>query len=300
MLSEYIASAVENEEADGKLAASLQPRLQQLRTLEPNSIRTAVTSARYEKAFGRTEAAAAPLMGHLEHVTSSDSAEGEKVTAQERVELRIAAEAAEELKLFSAADTLFEAVAQHAERPEDALVLATYYGRRGRYADGLDVCEKYAAKALPDATAVTAVNVISSGPVPVDQLARAERLVKAAQQAEPDSLRIMTSFAGLRSIQGQYAEAESLYRRVLADQPENVAVLNNLAWLLALTGSSPEEASKLIDEAIHVSGPVAALLDTRGTVALSQKRVEKGIADLENGLRRYADALHRLSPRSGV
>jgi len=286
MLSEYIAAALENEQADDKLAAAAQPRLQQLRTLEPSSIRTTVTSARYEMAFGRTEAAAETLTKYLEQVTSPESDEGEKVTAQERVELRVAAEAAEELKLFAAADRLFEAVSQHAERPEDALVLATYYGRRGRYADGLDVCEKFAAKALPDATAVTAVNVISSGPVPADQLARAETLVKAAQAAEPESLRIMTAFAGLRSIQGQYAEAESLYRRVLADQPDNVAVLNNLAWLLALTGSSPGEASKLIDEAIRISGPIPALLDTRGTVALSQKRVEKGISDLQAA---YAD-----------
>ncbi|MBA3315028.1 MAG: tetratricopeptide repeat protein [Planctomycetota bacterium] len=286
VLSEYIAGALKHEKADAKLAASVQPRLDQLRTLEPQTIRTAITAARFENAFGRSDAAAKILTDHAERMTAADSADGETVTAQERVEVRMAADAAEDLKLFTAADLLFAAVAEHAERPEDALVLATYLGRRGRYSEGLDVCERYVAKALPDATAVTAVNVISTGPVPAEQIARAEKVVLAAQAAEPESNRILISLGGLRSIQGQHEEAESIYRRVLAAQPENVAVLNNLAWLLALTGHAPEEASRLIEDAIRLSGPVAALLDTRGTVELSRKRVDKAIADLQAA---YAD-----------
>jgi tetratricopeptide (TPR) repeat protein len=50
--------------------------------------------------------------------------------------------------------------------------------------------------------------------------------------------------------------------------------LNNLALLLALQHQPGDEALQLINKAIDGVGPVAALLDTRGTVKLHTKGPE--------------------------
>jgi tetratricopeptide (TPR) repeat protein len=280
-LSEFIAASLRQEPIDDGLAARLKPRLDRLQALEPSTMRTAVTAARFHNAFGRTEQAAQTLLDHAERATSRNSPGGTTVTAEERASMRLAAEVAEDLGLHPAAEQLFRRVAEHSERPEEALFLASYFGRRGRYAEALDVVETHAARANPEATAVMAANVISRGVVPNEQLDRAERLITAALETEPRSLRILSSLASLRSVQRRDHESEELYRHVLTEQPENVAVLNNLAWMLAVTGRKTDEAAELIEAAIRITGPAAALLDTRGTVEWARGHVTQAINDLQ-------------------
>lgn len=281
LLNEFITAALKNGKADADLAARLTPKLKRLREVEPESIRTAETLARFEHAFGQTDAARKALMGIVERVQSEDSPGGLSVTAPERQQLNLAAKAAEDLGLYEEAESLLRMVGDHAEAPEDALVLATYYGNRGNYQSGLDVCEQLVGKASPEALGITAVTVISMGPVPPDQMARAEKLLLAAIEAEKGSLRMKTALAGFRSVQGRYEEAEILYRQVLVQKPDDVGALNNLAWLLAVTGRNSDEALRLINEAIRLSGPVATLLDTRGAVEMSRKSVSSAIESLE-------------------
>ena len=280
-LSELLAAALKHEPADAQLAARLRPRLDRLRAVEPESIRTVVMSARFAKAFEKSEEAATALRKVADRATQDAGPGGASVTSEERIEVRIAAETAEELHLQPTAETLFRFFAEHVEQPNDALVLATYLGRRSRFDDALTVVETQAKQCLPDAVGVTAVNVISLGEAPAPQVERADRLLADALEAEPQSLRLVTALAGLRTIQGRFDEAETLYRRVIAESPENAAALNNLAWLLAVTNQKLDEAATLIDNAVRISGPVAALVDTRGMVDLARNLNDKAMADLQ-------------------
>src|SRR5262249_33477200 len=57
---------------------------------------------------------------------------------------------------------------------------------------------------------------------------------------------------------------------------------NNLAFLLAVQGRNPDEALKLIEEAISLFGPQSDMLDTRGVVYLSKGDYKQALADLSD------------------
>ena len=89
--------------------------------------------------------------------------------------------------------------------------------------------------------------------------------------------------------QERYADAQTLYRKVLAADPKNVMAANNLAVLLALHQKAPE-AVELSRQAIDHAGPLAPLLDTRGTAYLSAGQTEHAVGDLEEAVAQQPSA----------
>ncbi|WP_166830633.1 tetratricopeptide repeat protein, partial [Thalassoroseus pseudoceratinae] len=280
-LSSYIRGCVKHEPDDDRLENRLLSRLDRLRVLEPHSVRTAVTNAEFDARFHGDEAARLTLTsfaGHLIHPTSDGAAE---ITATERVSLRTAAMTAEKLGLTETAESLYRQYAQASPRAEDIMTLATYLGRRNQVDAALKIVEENADRVVPEAAAVTAVNVVSLGNFPPSTLDRAEEIVTKALEDRPNSRRIFNAMAALKVLQKRFDEAELLYRRVLQEDQSNVAALNNLAWMLGVTGRNPEEAVRLINEAIAIAGPLADLVDTRGMIDLSRGLPGKAMKDLK-------------------
>jgi len=60
--------------------------------------------------------------------------------------------------------------------------------------------------------------------------------------------------------------------------------LNNLAWYLSMFKGRHAEARELIDQAVELVGPVAAYLETRGSIRLNQGDAVGAIQDLEETL----------------
>lgn len=188
-----------------------------------------------------------------------------------------------------AAEQLFERQAELSQTPEDVLLLASYYGRRGRYAEGLKVCRDAQKTCKPLAVAVAAANVVSRGrPSPAD-LATADQLVQSALKADPKSVRLKLISIGLLTASGRLARAEDEYREVLRKSPDHVTVLNNLAWLLAMQGKDLREAQALIDRAIARAGRQSVLLDTRGIVLAKSGQTREAVEELRRALEELDD-----------
>ncbi len=83
---------------------------------------------------------------------------------------------------------------------------------------------------------------------------------------------------------GRYAAAESAYRRVLKLDPENVFCLNNLSVLLTMWKGDTVEALPLIERAIEIAGPQAALLDSRAMTYATAGEHAKALADLDRAI----------------
>jgi tetratricopeptide (TPR) repeat protein len=86
--------------------------------------------------------------------------------------------------------------------------------------------------------------------------------------------------AELCSQQTRYADAETYYREVLKNNNGNVVAMNNLAVLLALQGIKLDESIRLANQAIEISGPLGIMLDSRASVYVAMKDLDKAFEDI--------------------
>lgn len=213
-----------------------------------------------------------------------------KLRADEAARVKLAAEVCEELKLFDAAESILKRYGKLSERPENALSLATFYGRRMRYDDGLRLCQQSVKTCSPDAIAVTAANVVALGKPTMSQRQTAEKMIKQAMQPASSSLRIQAAYASILTTLGRLEESEQIYRRIHKQAPNSIAMANNLAWVLAMRSRDLpkpaaekilEDAITAINDAIDRTGPLAELLDTRALVHLNAGDPKSALVDLK-------------------
>jgi tetratricopeptide (TPR) repeat protein len=249
--------------------------LNKLEKLDFGSPRTAELKVRTLKALGRVDEAVTFV----------------KTYAQiQGVPVELVAALYETLGQGTPAEEMYRRYAAQSPQPESQLVLAEFLGRQNRVGEALAVCEKAMPKCSPEAVAIASVDVVRSGSASAEQSQRVEGWLKAILAKNPKALAVMVIFGDLRYLTGQYAEAESLYRQVLSQEPNHVSGLNNLAWLLALHSGKGDEALDLIKRAMERSGPLPALLDTRGVVYLTLGLGELAKNDLEDAILGQATA----------
>jgi tetratricopeptide (TPR) repeat protein len=181
----------------------------------------------------------------------------------------------------SAAEEIYQRLAK-SQNPEDALRLAAFLGRQGRISDALNVCEQVWDACPPESVAGITVGLLDSVQDPsLQQCQLVDRLLDKALKKKPDSVFLLLCLAALRDKQRNYAEAERLYGEVLQRDPRNWVALNNLAWLLAVAERQFGNALNHIQQAIHLAGPRAELLDTRALVYLLVGNVSGSLQDLQ-------------------
>ena len=212
----------------------------------------------------------------------------------------------------TARNTLLEAaernLREYAElAPGGTLVLANFLGRYGDWQGGtahLDEALRLCQESADDAPLATLARIGLLALREHRETAEPRHFEQVAQWIEqglkesPDSAMLLLQKADLADLQGDYATAEQYYRKVLArdtlsDQEKGIA-LNNLAFLLATTGQSPKqfaEALQLIQEAIHILGPMGELLDTRAMVYLARQQTAEAIQDLEESIKENPSAV---------
>jgi len=187
----------------------------------------------------------------------------------------------EELGEGAAAEPLYRKYAAVPDQPEKALFLAAYLGRRGRFAEALDLLEQAWKTCPPQAVAFTAVAMLHAPGARAEHFERVARDLETALAKNPDLVPVLLHLATLRDLQGRHAEAEQVYRRLLNRAPDNVVALNNLAWLLAHQKGKGNEALSLLRRAIDTAGPLPELRDTRAVVSLSLGESKAAVEDLE-------------------
>ena len=104
-------------------------------------------------------------------------------------------------------------------------------------------------------------------------------LVEAANKANRPDFSVLV-LADLHAQLQQYDKSISDYREVFAKTPRNYLAMNNLAVGLARAGQNPDEALKLINDALEISGPMASLLDSRAIVFIARQEPDKALEDL--------------------
>lgn len=163
------------------------------------------------------------------------------------------------------------------QRPEVALAFARFAARSGNLDQALDLCERALETSPRSQVVATALGMVRSMDGSVGQRERVESWLEESVAQQAESVPALLQLADFRDLQQQYDEAMQLYRRVIELDPHNVVASNNLAWLLSVRTSEREEALHLINSAIEFSGPVAVLLDTRGTVLFHKGDLQQAL-----------------------
>lgn len=176
-------------------------------------------------------------------------------------------------------------------RSVEALALAAFLGRQGRYDESLDILEREWSNARWEDIATFSESLFASTAATPEQFSRAEGVFRAALDEYDRPIVLVLSLAQLQNGRGLFDDAELLYREVLQRQDRNVSALNNLAVLLAVRGRGGQEPITLIEKAIEVVGPDPHLLDSRATINLALGDLKSAAADLERVLASQPNAL---------
>ncbi len=279
----YVRALLEQEET---IEAGMW--LDRLERLAPNDFSTVSLRAealarqhRYAEALRLLDECLADRAGGDDHTSSAMRA-----IAGRLGEFAARAEAAGEndraAKLAAEAERLYaEYVRQH---PEQELRFGRFLAKRGRVAEAVAIANKSWKDADPALLDAALVELLNHGHQLGDATVRFEKLLDAVLKHRERPPALLCGLANLRTSQERYSDAEALYREVLQEDPEHLAALNNLAILLALQGREVEEASQLVERAIQVAGPTAALLDTRATVRFAEGRFTQALADLDEAI----------------
>jgi tetratricopeptide (TPR) repeat protein len=243
-----------------------QPLLAELQQREPDTFRTAVLRASLCQARGE-RAAAVKLLQPF-----ADRPDGD---------CGLVAAALEELGLVEAADALLARQVQATGHPEALLARARFLGRQYRLGEALELCEWAWPVAGAERAAPVYLALLQTAGATPKHYRRVELLLLTALRHSPRAVPLLLALAEIRDLQGRYPEAAARYRQILSQQPDHLLALNNGAWLLAWQKGKTDEALGLIERAIELAGPQAALLDTRGVIHLQAGRLEAATRDLQ-------------------
>ncbi len=228
--------------------------------LQPGTFLSAELSARLLAARNDLKAARAALL---------PKAEGPKGAVGQ------VARVCEEIGLHDDADALYRRLWEEnkATRPEAALVVAAYYGRRGRTDEALRLCDAVRKRVPPAVVGDVAVHILYAAETPATEAMKtvAGWLEEAAKAVEGQARTVLVrQLAAVRNLQGDYTGAMDLYRRVLAANERDPLALNNLAFLLSTHQNKHDDALALLDRARRVTGSHPDLDDTEAVVRLNR------------------------------
>lgn len=194
----------------------------------------------------------------------------------------------EQVDLVDDAERSWQSHVQNTKDSRGPLALAGFYGRHGRIAEALAICEKALSSAPPQEVISVSVALVRGSKATPEQQRRVEGWVQAAIDKQPSAAYLAMARAELCELQGRYADAIGVYREILRPSKDNFVAMNNLAYLLARHEGKAAEALALIARALELQGPVDELLDTRATIHLCGKDGEAAAQDLEQALAQRA------------
>ncbi|MEE9601933.1 MAG: tetratricopeptide repeat protein, partial [Thermoguttaceae bacterium] len=292
------------------LTYEARDRLKRLEAVAPNAVATYVLKAR---TLAQAEKYDAVIRLMREYVadnkaepTNSDSRLGQAALILEQVIAQLKTESRRDgveektavqktnaaKKLADEAEKLYLRYTQF--RRERRIVLAGFYARQSRMADAMAIIEDEWKRADPTALAQALRIVLKSPESTPDLIRRGEKVAQDSLEHHERAFPLLIIMADVRTIHAQYAEAEGYYREILKESSGNTIVLNNLAVLLAIQGKKLDEALKLVNRAIELTGPNSSMLDSRATVYLALKKPEKALAELDRAIKEEDAPTRRL------
>jgi len=131
---------------------------------------------------------------------------------------------------------------------------------------------------------------------------RAIAILDAELRRNPGDIEILLSRGRAYRASGDLTRGMADYDEAIRIDPLNSYVYNSRCWARALENIELELARRDCDEALRISGPDAAILDSRGLVSLKQGRFADAFADYDmsvqlgaaNGRYRYGRGIALL------
>jgi cellulose synthase operon protein C len=245
--------------------------INQMAKIEPNSLRTAELKARLAAANKNLNAARAAIVPKADMPSAP---------------VGLIARVCEDIGLYEDAERLLKRYVEQnkAKTPELVLATAAYYGRRGRTAEALAICEQSKERFAMPVVGEVAVNILyNATPATPGDLTKVAGWIQAAADKAKDGERaaLLQQLAALRNLQGDYASSLSLYRQVLSANPRDVLALNNLAYLISAYDKNHAMALTHIENAKKIIGPNPELLDTEALIRLNSGEPETALKLLE-------------------
>jgi tetratricopeptide (TPR) repeat protein len=186
---------------------------------------------------------------------------------------------------FQAAERWYRLV--EAADPAQFHLVASALAKQGKIGQAIDHCQAAAATDTTSQPAIViAAVLVDNAPTPQD-FQRAEPILVRALAQFGSEEKLLHAVGVLRIMQGRYDESRELFEKVHAINPKNVPAINNLAQLKGEDEdpAKRQEALKLIDMAIDISGAEADLLDTKGAILVYDGRSEQAVSLLEAAAR---------------
>ncbi len=184
----------------------------------------------------------------------------------------------------SKAERLFEPLRNSKLAVDGYVFYTAFLGRQGRIDEALAVLEQSWDRSQPDLVQLPAYAIAKNRATTPQQFARLEKLLLDAQREKP-STSVLMVLATIYEAQRQYDKAIATYRAVLAKEPKNFKVLNNIGVDLVHSDGNLDEALSMVNQAVAVAGPMAAILDSRAMVYIKRKEYDKALDDLNAAIK---------------
>jgi tetratricopeptide (TPR) repeat protein len=269
-------------------ATEAGPWLKKLSAIDPQSIATLTLRARLlaaEKQYGEIES----IVG-----TYFDEQLTRAVTDAEKSRVLLSAGLLfAQLQMDEQAERFLRRAAKL--DPAAYPPLANWLARHDHIDEAVGLLLQVGASDDTAQTATLLAEALAVGHPNRDVAARAEPVLKEAWGKYGENLKFLSALATWRLVEERSDVAIPILRKVLQIEPRNLLAMNNLAAALSQQAAHHAEARELIDRAIAQGGPIAELLDTKGTLLLDMGDTEGAIGVLRDATSRsVADPRHFL------
>jgi tetratricopeptide (TPR) repeat protein len=178
------------------------------------------------------------------------------------------------------ADTLYASLRSKRVSQEGDVVFAAYLARHKRIRECLDVLEQCWDKCPAENLHFPAEAIIRSKAANSAQCQQLEKILVAAANKSNRPIPLLLVLAEVHAQQRQYDKSIADYREILAKEPRNYKAMNHLALDLSRAGQNPDEAIKLINDALTILGPTAGVLDSRAVIHIARQEPQQALEDL--------------------
>jgi len=262
--------------------------LKVLEKAAPDLFDTVRLRAEYKFLHGEPEAAGDLAMGFLFNSKAQPSDRGQQLFLVAQVMEKFASDLASDGKnrtvakaLADKAGELYATLRNKRVSEMGELQYAGYLARQKRIRDFLDVIEQCWEQYPADALLLPSLQMIESKSATQAQYQQLEKILVKASKKTKGSVTLLLVLAKLHGLQQQDDKALADYREILAQSPRHFETMNNLAVGLARSGQNLDEALKLINDALAISGPRGDVLDSRTIIHIARKENDDALNDAQ-------------------
>jgi tetratricopeptide (TPR) repeat protein len=261
-------------------------QIKRLGQLDQSDLEIIELAVRLQTKRGRTDRARRNLVAIMPKVDDP-----KEITEKQAVELELIAQLLVGLEDYDQAEKIYRLLVAY--QSQRVLDLADFLGRYRDADQSFTLLQEiYRPERTSDVLRVALGTARLHRDTVEDKYdALMQQWLDRALREDPDSIKLLILQAETYDLQQRYEDAVATYQKLLANPnlkgTERAIALNNLSYMVALLGDKVQtdiDPLKLVQQAVQLLGPTAAILDTRAVVYTSQENYDRAIEDLELSL----------------